>query len=46
VVEVGTRSPSTGNGGFCQCKTLQECLDEIIFVVIEELFEFLCCCHK
>jgi hypothetical protein len=24
--------------GFCWCRTLQECLDVIIFVVIEELF--------
>jgi hypothetical protein len=31
---------------FRWCKTLQECLDAIVFVPIEELFEFLGCCVK
>jgi hypothetical protein len=39
------RLPQGIVSGFCWCKTLQECLDAIIFVVIEELFEILCCCY-
>jgi hypothetical protein len=33
-------------GGFRWCKTLQECLDAIVVVPIEELFEVLGCCVK
>jgi hypothetical protein len=42
----GFWSPSTGNSGFYWCKTLEECLLAVIFVVIEEFFEFPCCCGK
>jgi hypothetical protein len=40
------RLPQRTVSGFCWCKTLQECSDAIISVVIEEFFEFLCCCVK